>query len=488
MVKHCRVCLANRAGSSRPLLEPIIVHNVFERVQMDLIDMRLENDHIYEWILHIKDHFSKYSFLRPLTGKGTRQVARELEYWIQLMGPPRIIQCDNGREFKGAVLHILQRHGIKLIHSNPRHPQSQGLVEQGNSIVERKLRALMAQRATREWSLLLVEVIIAMNSEVHGTLRITPYEIVFNQRMRIDDWIPVEEREAEMLRLAQDEEFRMVEEIEEELENTSQIDERTTPPFLRTPTPAQIHDRWLFTSSSSSSSSPSDPQPSVSESQNIQPSKDNENPPMDIESSTDEATTQLENEYQDQIRLQNQRETTIAQVRQRSSQNRDRMIQKYNKRQASSPTKFVISDYVTVFIPRQDRAATDDRRLPARVIAIPHRDRYKLQTVTGILKHHYGTRHLEPVPSAIIPTIGDNPAVVTLRAAAKSVSRNPSGSGRARYNCKTTCSTNHCSCYKGQRKCTSNCHPRGTGDQNCCNLNGESESGNHESDMECSTG
>jgi len=50
---------------------------------MDLIDMRLEKDDIYEWVLHIKDHFSKYSFLRSLTAKGARQVARELKYWVQ---------------------------------------------------------------------------------------------------------------------------------------------------------------------------------------------------------------------------------------------------------------------------------------------------------------------------------------------------------------------------------------------------------------------
>ena len=86
---------------------------------MDLIDMRMEKDNIFNWILLIKDHFSKYSFLRPLTSKGARQVARELEYWIQMMGPPRLIQCDNGKEFKGAVLHILKRHGIKLINSTP---------------------------------------------------------------------------------------------------------------------------------------------------------------------------------------------------------------------------------------------------------------------------------------------------------------------------------------------------------------------------------
>lgn len=149
--------------------------------------MRLEKDGIFEWILHIEDHFSKYSFLRPLTGKGAGLVARELEYWIQLMGPPRIVQCGNGHEFKGAVLHLLDRYGVVLINSNPRHPQRQGLIEQENSVVERKLRALMAERGTKAWSTLLVEVSMAINSEIHSTLRLTPYEIVFNQHMRTDN-------------------------------------------------------------------------------------------------------------------------------------------------------------------------------------------------------------------------------------------------------------------------------------------------------------
>ena len=132
IVKHCRICLSNRPGLSRSPLEPIVVNNVFERVQLDLIGMHMEKDHIFEWILHIKHYFSKYSYARALTGKGARLVAKELEHWIQLMGPPRIIQCDNSREFKGAVLHtsrkkyfsshasrVTQRTGRKLMIQAP---------------------------------------------------------------------------------------------------------------------------------------------------------------------------------------------------------------------------------------------------------------------------------------------------------------------------------------------------------------------------------
>ena len=58
-----------------------------------------------------------------------------------------------------------------------------------------------------------------------------------------------------MLHIAQDEQFRMEDELEEELENSSQIDTRWTPPFIRTPSRREICDASLLTSSSSSSSS-----------------------------------------------------------------------------------------------------------------------------------------------------------------------------------------------------------------------------------------
>ena len=46
---------------------------------------------------------------------------------------------------------------------------------------------------------------------------------------------------------------------------------------------------------------------------------------------------------------------------------------------------------------------------------------YQLQTAYGILKHHYGARHLERVPAGVLSAIPDNPAVITLRVAAKAM-------------------------------------------------------------------
>ena len=99
------------------------MHSVFERIQIDLIDMSTTPDGEYKWILHIVDHFSKFSSSFALKSKHAVEVAEKLALWIGLFGPPHILQCDNGTEFKDAVLLLLKKYGIKVLNGWPRHPQ-----------------------------------------------------------------------------------------------------------------------------------------------------------------------------------------------------------------------------------------------------------------------------------------------------------------------------------------------------------------------------
>lgn len=74
LLKHCKVCGLNRPNRTRPPLEPIVVSHLFERVQIDLIDMRHEPDDQFKWICHMKDHWSKLSFLRAATSKTADEI------------------------------------------------------------------------------------------------------------------------------------------------------------------------------------------------------------------------------------------------------------------------------------------------------------------------------------------------------------------------------------------------------------------------------
>ncbi len=53
----------------------------------------------------------------------------------------------------------------KLVYGRPRHPQSQGLVEQSNGTIERMIASAMEQEKTKEWSKLLPRIQFNLNSQ-----------------------------------------------------------------------------------------------------------------------------------------------------------------------------------------------------------------------------------------------------------------------------------------------------------------------------------
>ena len=77
--------------------------------------MTITPDGEYKWILHIVDHFSKFSSSFALRSKHAVEVSEKLALWISLFGPPYILQCDNGTEYKDTVLLLLKKYGIKVL-------------------------------------------------------------------------------------------------------------------------------------------------------------------------------------------------------------------------------------------------------------------------------------------------------------------------------------------------------------------------------------
>ena len=190
LLKHCQTCLQNRQNRSRAPLEPIISDHTMQRIQVDLVNMRHEPDGQYKWILHIKDHFSKWSSLFPLKSKSAEEVAGLIATWIGCYGVPEILQCDNGREFKGVLLVLLKRHGIKVKNGRPKTPQTKGLVEQANGTIKTKLRAWKVDTTAAGgdshcWTQALPEISLAMNHQGHSSLDgRSPYEVMFNRKPR----------------------------------------------------------------------------------------------------------------------------------------------------------------------------------------------------------------------------------------------------------------------------------------------------------------
>ncbi|XP_068741902.1 KRAB-A domain-containing protein 2-like [Montipora capricornis] len=133
----------NARFQNKAIQRPIRAKTVQVRHQIDLVDMKKsavsKNGKTYKYILTVQDVFSRYLWLRPLTGKSSKLVARELNKLYTEVGPPRVIQSDNGGEFKQAVDLLCKSLGVKIIRGSPYHPQSQGKVERSHRSLRKKI-------------------------------------------------------------------------------------------------------------------------------------------------------------------------------------------------------------------------------------------------------------------------------------------------------------------------------------------------------------
>ena len=95
-----------------------------------------------------QDHHTKFVMLRPLRRKSAQEVVDILLDVFCLLGPPHILQSDNGREFRNINLATFIREQwpeCKVILGKARHPQSQGSVERVNKEIKKGVRIFYAE-------------------------------------------------------------------------------------------------------------------------------------------------------------------------------------------------------------------------------------------------------------------------------------------------------------------------------------------------------
>lgn len=166
---------------------PILSTSLNERGQVDLVDFQSLPDGDFKFILHYKEHLTKFSFFRPLKCKKASEVAKELLHIFLTFGAPHVLQSDNGREFTAGIITELASlwPDLILVNGRPRYPQSQGSVERGNCTLKDSLVAWMRDNKTSAWSYGLAFVQWGVNTTYHEAIKMTPYESVFGQKARM---------------------------------------------------------------------------------------------------------------------------------------------------------------------------------------------------------------------------------------------------------------------------------------------------------------
>jgi transposase InsO family protein len=153
----------------------------FDHVSIDLCKMEMSGKG-NNYVLVVKDVLTKFVVLRPLMSKTMEEVARQLYDIFTLLGFPKIIQSDNGREFKNQLMAAWQAMGLfqhRL--STPYNPRSNGCVERANSDIIRMLKA-MCRGKTTAWCTMLPMVQYYKNVAVSRSHKSSPFALMFTRR------------------------------------------------------------------------------------------------------------------------------------------------------------------------------------------------------------------------------------------------------------------------------------------------------------------
>ncbi|CAF3739911.1 unnamed protein product [Rotaria sordida] len=98
-INICDICQTRRSFSTITSGKPIVSIGFLTRLQVDLIDMRSTSYDGYNFIMHAKDNFSKFSWLYTLPLKEATHIVKNLGDLFYTFGPSKILQTDNGKEF-----------------------------------------------------------------------------------------------------------------------------------------------------------------------------------------------------------------------------------------------------------------------------------------------------------------------------------------------------------------------------------------------------
>ena len=88
----------------------------------------------YKYALNIIDVASRYKGSYQLTIKNAKEVAQAFQ-WIYENTPltyPKTMIIDDGKEFYGDTIKLMEKHGVIIQHGDPSQHRLQGIVERFN--------------------------------------------------------------------------------------------------------------------------------------------------------------------------------------------------------------------------------------------------------------------------------------------------------------------------------------------------------------------
>ena len=181
-IKLCKFCdKPNKFKSLTKKIKIILDNGPHYRYVADLwyLNQDIRDITDYNYVLDIIDHFSKWYYGYLLKTKEAEEVLKKIDTYMENYGKCKILQVDNGTEFKNKELErYCHENNIKLVHSSPYHPQSNGVCE----VVHKEIRKYIYTEFFKNKNNFNIEdelfnIIKIHNNKIHSSTKRIPKDI-----------------------------------------------------------------------------------------------------------------------------------------------------------------------------------------------------------------------------------------------------------------------------------------------------------------------
>ena len=148
----------------------IVATGIKDRFAADLIDYSTRSAKGYLYILVAQDIFSRKIYAVAMKDKTPQTTTEAFESIVRSSGVPRLLDTDDGAEFKTAFEEYLQEENIEHQIADPRNKNARGTLDSAIRSVKQILARLQVAEGTRDWASLVPRAVHAYNETEHGSL------------------------------------------------------------------------------------------------------------------------------------------------------------------------------------------------------------------------------------------------------------------------------------------------------------------------------
>ena len=186
-VASCVTCGIMKASTRKPMGEMIPLpssENPFETVEIDKFGAIQNSPDGFQYVLVLVDTCTRF-IIAEAVKDATAETAAKFMTKVILQHHPTRVQSDWGSEFKREFEQVLHSHGINYVHSTPRHPKSNGMVERANQSLSQLMRTIISEKNHSDWVEVLPFAVHAYNTSVHDVTKFSPYFLLYGTEPRL---------------------------------------------------------------------------------------------------------------------------------------------------------------------------------------------------------------------------------------------------------------------------------------------------------------